>query len=231
MRSLVAADTMAFHFERPRNFLFKAGQFVDLILPSARKDETEQATHAFSIASSPFAQELVVVTRMRNTAFKRALSDLAIGAPVRVKAAMGSFTLHKNISRPAIFLAGGIGIVPFLSMLREVAANRTQMPIYLFYANRFLKDAAFIDALKGLESSLSKFTFVPTLTRSDEVDGGWEGETGRISREMLLRHVSSLREAICYVAGPAGMVSGARLVLNAAGIDDDDIRTEEFAGY
>jgi len=222
---------MAFHFERPRHFLFKAGQFVDLILPNARKDEAEQPTHAFSIASSPFAQEIVVVTRMRNTAFKRALSDLAIGAPVRLKAAMGSFTLHKNISRPAIFLAGGIGIAPFISMLRDVAANRTQMPIYLFYANRFRKDAPFMDVLRGLESVLSKFTFVPTLTRSDGVDGGWEGQTGRISGEMLLRHVSSLREAICYVAGPAGMVSAARLALTAAGVDDDDIRTEEFAGY
>jgi ferredoxin-NADP reductase len=95
---------MAFQFERPRNFLFNAGQFVDLAPRGARPDGSDGLTHTFSIASSPFSEEIVVATRMRDTAFKRALSLLAIGAEVTIKGPMGSFTLHKNVSRPVLML-------------------------------------------------------------------------------------------------------------------------------
>ena len=221
---------MAFQFERPRNFLFKAGQFVDLALLGARIGSTG-LTHTFSIASSPLAEEIVVATRMRDTAFKRALSTLTIGAEVRIKGPMGSFTLHNKVSRPVVFLAGGIGIAPFLSMISYAALNKLHPPISLFYANRYLEDAAFMDMLRELESSTGNFRFIPTLTRVDNAHREWKGETGRISPEMFSRHISNLQGSICYVAGPLAMVSAARLALNEAGVDEDDIRTEEFAGY
>jgi ferredoxin-NADP reductase len=230
-RKQVAKGTVAFQFERPRNFLFKAGQFVDLGLLGGRPDGPDGLIHTFSIASSPSAEEIVVVTRMRGTAFKSALSTLAIGAEVRIKGPMGSFTLHNNVSRPAVFLAGGIGIAPFLSMISYAASSTLHPPISLFYANRYLEDAAFIDTLRDLEGPTGNFRFVPTLTRVDNAHGEWKGETGRISSEMLSKHAGNLHGSIFYVAGPPAMVSTARLVLNEAGVDDDDIRTEEFAGY
>jgi ferredoxin-NADP reductase len=139
--------------------------------------------------------------------------------------------LHKNVSRPAVFLAGGIGITPFLSMLSYAAVNKLHPTISLFYANRYLEDAAFMDTLRELESSTENFQFVPTFTRADNAHGRWKGETGRISPEMLSRHVANLQASICYIAGPPTMVSAARLSLSAAGVDEDDIRAEEFAGY
>jgi len=222
---------MAFQFERPRNFLFKAGQFVDLALLGARGYASDGLIHTFSIASSPSAEEIVVATRMRDTAFKRALSTLAIGVDVRLKGPMGSFTLHNNVSRPAVFLAGGIGIAPFLSMISSTAPNKAHPPISLFYANRYFEDAPFIDTLREFESSTGSFRFVPTLTRAGKVPREWKGETGHISPEMLSRHVSTLQHSICYVAGPPNMVLAARLALDEAGVSEDDIRTEEFAGY
>jgi ferredoxin-NADP reductase len=77
-RTEVAEDTMAFHFERARTFLFKAGQYVDLTLLGPQPGSSNGLTHTFSIASSPFAEDLVVTTRMRDTVFKRALSALPI---------------------------------------------------------------------------------------------------------------------------------------------------------
>ena len=222
---------MAFHFERPRNFVFKAGQFVDVTILGARPDGSDGLTHAFSIASSPFAEEIVIATRMRNTAFKSVLSVLDVGATVRIKGPMGSFTLHNNVSRPAVFLAGGIGITPFLSMLSSAALNNLHPQITLFYANRYFEDAAFMDTLRELESSVETFHFVPTFTRVDKAYGEWKGETGHISSEMLSKHVPGLHSAIFYIAGPPAMVSAARLALSEAGVDDDNIRTEEFAGY
>jgi NAD(P)H-flavin reductase len=113
-RTEVAQDTMAFRFEKPRSFLFKPGQYIDLILLGSEPGHSNGLTHTFSIASSPSAEELVVATRMRDTVFKRALSVLPIGAEVRVDGPMGSFALHNNTARSAVLLAGGIGIAPFL---------------------------------------------------------------------------------------------------------------------
>ena len=144
---------------------------------------------------------------------------------------MGSFSLHKNTARPAVFLAGGIGIAPFLSMLSYATAEKLRHPIVLFYANRYLEDAAFIDELWRLERANPRFRFVPTLTRTDKNYRGWKGETGHISPEMLLTHVGILRGPIYYIAGPPTMVAAARRTLSDVGVDEDDIRTEEFAGY
>jgi ferredoxin-NADP reductase len=143
---------------------------------------------------------------------------------------MGSFTLHNNTARPAVFLAGGIGIAPFLSMLSYATEEKLRHPIVLFYANRYLEDAAFIDALWKLERANPRFRFVPTLTRVSS-NNGWKGKIGRISSEMLLTHVGILRGPIYYIAGPPTMVAAARRTLSEVGVDEDDIRTEEFAGY
>jgi ferredoxin-NADP reductase len=222
---------MTFQFERPRNFLFKAGQFIDLTLLGTLHNDLNGLTHTFSIASSPFSAEILVATRMRDTPFKRALSDFPLGTEIYIKGPMGSFTLHNNASRPAVFLAGGIGIVPFLSMLSSAAVDKVGHSIFLFYANRYFEDAAFMDDLWDLASSNRNFRFIPTFTRIDAGYRGWKGAIGHISEEMLSTHVGDLTRPIFYIAGPPTMVAAARRTLVETGVDEDDIRTEEFAGY
>jgi len=231
-RTEVAEGTMAFQFEKPNNFVFKAGQYIDLTLSGSQPQlgPSDGMTHTFSIASSPSDEELVVTTRMRNTVFKQALSILPIGSKVRIEGPMGSFSLHNNTSRPAVCLAGGIGIAPFLSMLTCATQEKLRHPIVLFYANRYLEDAAFIDALWKLERANPRFRFVPTLTRGAN-NNGWKGKTGHINSEMLLTHVGILRGPVYYIAGPPMMVAATRQTLSEVGVDEDDIRTEEFAGY
>jgi ferredoxin-NADP reductase len=109
-RTEVAEGTMAFQFEKPHDFVFKAGQYIDLTLSNSQRGSSNGLTHTFSIASSPFDEELLVTTRVRNTVFKRALSILPIGSGARIEGPMGSFGLHNNTARPAVFLAGGIGM-------------------------------------------------------------------------------------------------------------------------
>jgi ferredoxin-NADP reductase len=230
-RTEVAKGTMAFRFKKPHDFVFKAGQYVDLTLSDSGLGSSSGLTHSFSIASSPFDEEVVVTTRMRNTAFKQDLSLLPIGAGVRIEGPMGSFTLHNNTARSAVFLAGGIGIAPFLSMVSYATAEKLRHPIVLFYANRCLEDAAFIDALWKLERANPRFRFVPTLTRTTKDNGGWKGKTGHISSEMLSTQLGILRGPIYYIAGPPTMVAATRRTLSEVGVDEDDIRTEEFAGY
>jgi len=128
-RTDVAEGTMAFQFEKPHDFVFKAGQYIDLTISGSQHGSSNGLTHTFSIASSPFDEELVVTTRMRNTVFKRALSILPIGSGVKIEGPMGSFRLHNNTARPAVFLAGGIGhrAIPQHALLRS---RREASPSY-----------------------------------------------------------------------------------------------------
>src|SRR5258708_4138135 len=217
-RTEVAEGTMAFQFEKPKDFVFKAGQYIDLTLSGSQPGPSNGLTHTFSIASSPFEKELVVTTRMRTTAFKQAISILPIGSGVRIEGPMGSFSLHNNTARPAVFLAGGIGIAPFLSMLFYAREEKLRHPIVLFYANRYLEDAAFIDALWKLESANPRFRFVPILTRAG-TNNGWKGKTGHISAELLLTQLGIVRGPIYYIAGPPTMVAAARRSLSEVGAD------------
>ena len=230
-RTRVADGTMAFQFERPKHFHFKPGQYVYLTIPDPEDGVASRITHAFSIASSPLSQDLLVTTRMRNTRFKRTLAVLPIGSAARILGPMGSFHLHNNTARPAVLLAGGIGVAPFLSILSYAAQEKLSHPLFLFYANRQLKDAAFIDDLWQLERENPRFRFVPTLTRTTNPGPSWRGRTGHISSEMLFAQVGQVRGPIYYIAGPPDMVAATIQTLGNAGVNEDDIRTEEFAGY
>jgi ferredoxin-NADP reductase len=226
-----AEGTMAFRFERPSSFVFIPGQSVDMTLPNPPETDAEGTARTFSIASSPFEDQLMFATRMRSTAFKRSLAKVPLGTEVEITSAMGSFTLHKNSARPAVFLAGGIGITPFLSIVRQADHDQLPHKLHLFYSNRRPEDAPFLAPLQALEQSNANFHLIATMTEMLQSRKEWIGETGFINKAMLLKHLPDLQGSIYYVAGPPAMVTTLRKMLADAGIDEDDIRSEEFAGY
>jgi ferredoxin-NADP reductase len=230
-REEIAEGTMAFHLEKPAGFIFKAGQYVDLTVVDPPEMDSAGDTRAFSLASAPFEDQLVVATRMRDTAFKRFLKTAPLGTTMEIAGPMGSFTLHNNAAKPAVFLAGGIGITPFLSMLKQAAHDRLAHQLYLFYSNRRPEDAAFMDVLQDLRQSNPNYHFIANMAEMEKSQREWTGETGFINREMLARHLPALQGPIYYVAGPPAMVAAMRGILADASVDEDDIRTEEFAGY
>jgi ferredoxin-NADP reductase len=227
----VAEGTMAFHFEKPVQFDFKPGQAADVTLSNPPETDAEGNTRTFSIASSPFQNELMFATRMRDTAFKRSLKKVPLGTAVKIGPAMGSLTLHKNSAKPAVFLTGGIGITPFLSIVRQADHDRLPHRLYLFYSNRRPEDAAFLEALQLLENSNPNFQLICTMTEMSKSRKVWKGETALIDKEMLNRHLSDLQGPIYYIAGPPTMVAAMQQTLVSAGVEEDDIRAEEFAGY
>lgn len=130
-RRLVAEGTMAFYFDKPPQFVFTPGQFVDLTLPQPSETDAEGNTRALSIASAPQESTLMVATRLRDTAFKRELQRMPLGSIVRMEGPFGQFVLHPDQTRPAVFLAGGIGITPFRSMVVQAALQRSPHPMVL----------------------------------------------------------------------------------------------------
>jgi ferredoxin-NADP reductase len=155
----VAEGTIAFHFEKPTGFDFKPGQSADLTLPNPPETDAEGNVRTFSIASAPFEDQLMFATRMRDTAFKRSLKKMPLGTVVKMDSAMGSFTLHKNSAKPAVFLAGGIGVTPFSSIVRQADHDRAPHKLYLFYSNRRPEDAPFVEVLQNLEKTKPTVSF------------------------------------------------------------------------
>jgi ferredoxin-NADP reductase len=227
----VAEGTMSFYFEKPSGFDYKPGQSSDLTLLDPPETDAEGNVRTFSIASAPFEDQLIFATRMRDTAFKRSLRRVPLGTPVKMESPMGSFTLHKNSAKPAVFLAGGIGVTPFFSIVKQADYDRLPHKLYFFYSNRRPEDAPFLDVLDKLQKTNPNFHFVGTMTGMPNSKRKWDGETGAIDKAMLSRYVSDLRGPVYYIAGPPGMVAALSKMLVASGIDEDDVRTEEFAGY
>jgi ferredoxin-NADP reductase len=186
---------------------------------------------AFSLASAPHEPVLKIATRQRDTAFKRNLKNMAEGTELSFEGPFGSFTLHENVQRPAVFLSGGIGITPFHSMISDATHRSLPHRIFLFYSNRRPEDTVYLDELKSFEAANPNFTLIATMTAMEKSAQSWDGERGYVDAAMLARHLPADSNPVYYLAGPQGMVLALRDMLTGSGISRDDIRYEEFTGY
>jgi ferredoxin-NADP reductase len=230
-RDSLCNGTTSLYFEKPDGFAFKPGQFANFTVDSPIATDAGGNTRTLSIASAPHEKDLMVAMRMRDTGFKRAASELPIGTPFLLEGPYGNLILHRDIERPAVFLAGGIGITPFRSMIRHATEIGSARRISLFYSIRRIEEAAFLTELREIEELNPHFSFIPTITRSDGLPQHWRGELGHITKSMLTKWLPDLQVPIFYIAGPPDMVTGMREILCEADVSDDDIRAEEFAGY
>lgn len=225
----VAKDTMAFYFEKPEGFDYRAGQFSDYTLIDPPETDEEGNTRGFSLFTAPFEDNIGAATRLRDTAFKRVLKDLPIGAEIKLDAPYGDFTLHKTETTPAVFIIGGIGVTPVRSMIAQATHDKTAHKLTLLHANRTPADAPFAADFERLAKENPNFTYVLVATDSSVID--WDGERGHIDADMIMRHVPDMNAPIYYLSGPEGMVKAMRQLLVGLKINEDYIRTEEFTGY
>jgi ferredoxin-NADP reductase len=230
-RTEVASGTMAFHFEKPAGFTFEPGQCGDFTLNNPPQNDAEGNKRSFSIASAPFENELVIATRMRDTAFKRSLKLIDLGTELELEAPWGELTLHEDARIPAVFLTGGIGITPVRSIVLQAAHDKLAHPIFAFYSNRTPNDAAFLEELKAAQVSNPNFTLIATMTEVEGSETKWSGETGYITEAMLKKHLPDLKRPIYYLTGPPEMVGAMQKLLKSAGVKEANIRAEEFSGY
>ena len=156
---------------------------------------------------------------------------LPLGAAIRLEGPYGSLTLHDDPARPAVFLAGGIGITPFRSLLVDAAQHHRPHRLFLFYATRHPAEAPFLEELHNLERENSRYTLVATRTARAASSQPWPGETGYITPAMLAKCLDDVTTPIYYVAGPPGMVTAMPHMLREVGVHDEAIHTEEFFGY
>lgn len=234
-KKLIAERTYTFTFERPKDFNFTAGQHIRMTLIDPAETDEKGNSRFFSLASSPSEKDLVIVMRIRDTAFKRVLGTMPVGAKIRMQMLQhvhaSAFVLHEDASRPAVFLVGGIGIAPVFSMFKDATEKKLPHNLVLFYSNRQPQDAPFLSELKKLAVKNPNLKLVATMTKPDQTPGTWKGETSHINLPMLEKNVNNLQAPIYYLAGLPDMVSAMKTMLKDAGIKEDSVRAEEFTGF
>ena len=230
-RDEVAKGTVTFHVKKPDEFEFLAGQAVYVTLSNSAESDAEGRVRIFSIASPPQDPELVIATRSRDTSFKRGLMGLPLGTAIEIEGPYGDLSLHEDPARPAVFLAGGIGVTPFRSMILDVTKRGLPHGLFLFYSNRSPEEAAFLSELIEIAKRNPRFKLIATMTETGGTRTDWPMERGRITREMIVKHVGDVATPVYYVAGPPAMVSAMETLLRGAGVKGEDLYAEIFTGY
>jgi ferredoxin-NADP reductase len=207
---------------------FTAGQYFWVELPDRGHNDERGLRRHISVVTSPTERGVLgLATRLRDTAFKRTLAELEVGDAVEVEEPKGKFVLPEDTGREYVFLAGGIGITVFRSILRYVADEGLPYRITLVYSNRNRESAPFLDELEELERRIPGLRVVLTMTD----DAGWDGETRRIDAAMLRDHLGGLDRYEFLVAGPPDMAKGVGAMLEDAGVDERRVRVDSFSGY
>jgi ferredoxin-NADP reductase len=230
-RETVADQTIACTLARPAGFEFTPGQYVDVTLATPLFDDLEGPTRSLSLASAPSDPELVVLARLRNTAFKRSLAAMPLGSPVTLDGPADDLALTGAGTRPRVFVAGGVGIAPFRSLLREAAATGIRLDATLFYSNRRPEDAAYLAEIADLARRLAGLRLIPTMTRMEGSERSWTGETEHLGPVFFRRYLGSLVGHQYYVVGSPVLVAGICRQLEDGGVPGSDIRVELYTGY
>jgi ferredoxin-NADP reductase len=207
---------------------YRPGAYFWVELPDRGHDDEKGLRRHISLVTSPTEKGVVgLATRLRDTAFKRTLAELEVGDEVQVEEPKGSFLLPEDTSAEYVFVAGGIGITVFRSMLRSIADTGAPYRVTLVYSNRDRESSAFLDELEELEARIDGLRVVLTMT--DEP--GWEGETRRLDADVLGELVGGLEGKTFLVAGPPAMAEAVSESLRAAGLPDERVLADSFSGY
>lgn len=221
-KKLVAESTQETVYDLlGKNVSFKPGQLFYLTLPGGLK-------HHFTIVNSPNETGILTnTTRLRDTEFKNTLKKLPVGAEVEVEPIGGNFTLPEGNSKPLVFIALGIGITPYISMLRFVGEKKENDKITLIYSDSNQKSMAYFNELEAYTKDNPNFKIILTVTRDEK----WTGEKRHIDESFIRDYIKNLKDNLYYISGPPGAVEAVVKALENIGIEKSGIKSENFSGY
>jgi ferredoxin-NADP reductase len=207
---------------------YRPGHYFWVELPDRGHADDKGLRRHISLVTSPTEPGVVgLATRLRDTAFKRTLSELEVGDEVEVEEPKGSFLLPEDTGTEYVFVAGGIGITVFRSMLRFIADEQLPYRVTLVYSNRDRESSAFLDELEELEGRIDGLRVILTMTDEE----GWEGENRQLDAEVLRELLGGLEGKQFMIAGPPPMAEGVSSSLLAAGLPEDSVVADTFSGY
>lgn len=227
----VASNTYSFYFNRKgTHFTFFPGQYIRVTFPLTTGKH--KISHFFTIASSPLEKDYIrITTKMSNSDFKNKLAKLYENELVEMFGPLGGFYLHDDEKFHHVFLAGGIGITPFYSMIMYALQKKLQLNITLIASFISSDEIIFYNELMSVAKANHNIRVVYTITRSTDTEIIWRGETGRISENILKKYISDIANARYYIVGSPEMIEDTEEVLQLLNVKDGNIKIEQFTGY
>ena len=221
----IADNTMQYNFEKPKEFNFKAGQFVILDILNPNHTDNRPTFRSLSIASSPHEDVLSFVMRQSDSAFKKNIFELKRGEEVLIKGPLGHMSLPKDENTPLFFLIAGVGVTPALSMIRFIKYKNLKNPVTVLYANRTIKSSACLDELKKLDSN---YKFLNVLSHEDSNEGCEYCISGRIDKDLISKNLDELEVTQFYIVGTSGFANAMKGYLEELGIKREQINIDNF---
>ncbi len=208
----------------PQEIKFFPGQYVDIAVPGT------EATRSFSMANTSSRDTGLlefVIKIYPDGLFSHFLDTrLAVGDRLNLTGPFGVFTLREGQDADLIFVGGGAGMAPILSLLRSMAERGIQRKATYYYGARARRDLCFESELRALEKSLPAFRYIPALSEPAAGDA-WDGEVGLIT-DVVKRHETDLSGAHAYVCGPPPMVEAAMPMLTRLGVPEKHVYYDKF---
>lgn len=224
------SDTMDFLFTPPHKLAFAPGQYMEWTLQHKRTDSRGNRRY-FTIASSPTEDTLRLGVKFypHSSSFKKALANLDRSTQIVGSQLSGDFTLPKNKEQKLAFLAGGIGITPFRSMLKYLVDTHQPRDIVLFYSNRNSDEIVYQDVLA--EANTIGIRTVLTLTNTSQIPADWKGLRGRVDETMIRQEVPDYMQRVFYLSGSHSFVTTSQALLRRLGIAEKNIKIDFFPGF
>jgi len=222
----IAHNIRTFWFRPDKPMYYLAGQYTELTLPHDNPDN-RGIKRWFTLSSSPTDEMLSITTKFageQSSSFKKHLFEqLKPGTQLHMADPMGDFVLPKDTTLPLVFVAGGIGLTPFHSMIKWLQDTDEHRDIQFLYGVRHEDEQAFHDLFASY--GVQPITFVSEPTPE------WQGETGKLDAERILRHITPIGNKRIYVSGPEQMVQALTKDLEKHGVPKDQLINDEFPGY
>lgn len=227
----LAPDVYDFIFARPPQMAFAPGQYMEWTLGHDFPDSRGNRRY-FTLASSPTEAELRVGVKFykESSSFKKAMLAMDERTEIVATQLAGDFVLPDDPKQKLVFLAGGIGVTPFRSMIQYMLDTYQRRPVVLFYANKTVNDILYRDVLDRAQRELG-IEVVYTLTDARKLPGSWQGRVGRLSPKLIEAVVPDYKNCLFYVSGPNQMVDSFRGVLRDLGVRPSQIKTDFFPGF
>lgn len=226
----VAPDVYDFLFNIDRKLVFQPGQYLEWTLPHKHPDNRGNRRY-FTIASSPTEEKLRFGIKFysNSSSFKKMLMSMDVGIEIVASQLAGDFVLPKEKKQKLVFIAGGIGITPFRSMIQCLIDQNEKRSIIIFYSNSTIHDIIYENILDKANKQL-KIKTIYTLTDSKLIPDSWRGQKGYITEQMIKTEVPDYKERLFYLSGPRSMIIGFEKVLRNIGIIKKQIKTDFFPG-
>jgi ferredoxin-NADP reductase len=215
---------ITFWFKPEARVRFEPGQFAEVRIPHTNVDNRGDMRE-FSITSLPDEPKVAITANFaeHGSSFKQALMRLRPGDEVFIAEPMGDFVLPKDATIPLVFVAAGIGSTPYVSMVKWLAVRNERRKIQFIYSVSSPDNFIFLDLFRGYPLEL-----IPIVSRAAD---GWDGQTGRLSAEKLLKMIDSVGEKLIYLAGPQSFIEPLYNKLLGLGIPRRQLLLDYFPGY